>query len=63
MWPIGLEAMLGTLGLNVLLIDDEAATARTLALREPVDRAQQRFGNVQRASPAGPGRIHATPSA
>jgi hypothetical protein len=46
MWPIGLEAMLGTLGLKVLLIEDEAATARTLALRVPVDRANQRFGNV-----------------
>jgi hypothetical protein len=50
MWPIGLEAMLGTLGLKVLLIEDEAATARTLALRTPVDRANQRFGNVCRIS-------------
>jgi hypothetical protein len=48
MWPIGLEAMLGTLGLKVLLIEDEAATARTLAQRTLVDRAQQRFGNVSR---------------
>jgi hypothetical protein len=39
LWPIGLEAMLGTLGLKVLLIEDEAATARTLALRTPVVRA------------------------
>jgi hypothetical protein len=45
MWPIGLEAMLGTLGLKVILLEDEAATARTLALRVPVDRANQRFGN------------------
>ena len=44
-WPIGLKAMLGALGLNVFLIEDEAATARTLALRTPVDRANQRFGN------------------
>jgi hypothetical protein len=43
MWPIGLEAMLGTLGLKVLLLEDEAATARTLALRTPVDSRQQRF--------------------
>jgi hypothetical protein len=50
MWPIGLEAMLGTLGLRILLIEDEAATARTLALRTPVDRANQRFGNVCRIS-------------
>lgn len=50
MWPIGLEAMLGTLGLKILLIEDEAATARTLALREPVNRTQQRFGTVCRLS-------------
>jgi len=50
MWPIGLEAMLGTLGLKIVLIEDEAATARTLALREPVDSRQQRFGNVCRIS-------------
>ena len=45
--------MLGTLGLKILLID-EAATARPLKLREPADRAQQRFGNVSRlnGSPA-----------
>jgi hypothetical protein len=48
MWPVGLELMLATLGLKVLLIEDEAATARTLALREPVDRANQRFGNICR---------------
>jgi hypothetical protein len=50
-WPIGMEAMLGVLGLKVLLIEDEAATAKTLARREPVDRTQQRFGNVCRLSP------------
>jgi hypothetical protein len=49
-WPIGLEAMLGTLGLKIVVIEDEAATARTLALREPVDHRQQRFGNVCRIS-------------
>jgi hypothetical protein len=43
MWPIGLEAMLGVLGLKILLIEDETATARTLALRTPVDRANQRI--------------------
>jgi hypothetical protein len=48
MWPISLEAMLGVLGLKLLFVVDEAATARTLALRTPVDRAQQRFGNVSR---------------
>jgi hypothetical protein len=50
MWPVSLEAMLGALGLRVLLIEDEAATARTLAQRTPVDRANQRFGNVSRIS-------------
>jgi hypothetical protein len=51
MWPIGLEAMLGTLGLRILLIEDEVATARTLAQRIPVDRASQRFDNVSRLIP------------
>jgi hypothetical protein len=46
-WPISLDAMLGALGLAVILIEDEAATARTLARREkPVDRSQQRFGSA-----------------
>src|ERR1700732_2545866 len=48
MWPVALESMLGVLGLKILLIEDDAATARTLALRTPVDRANQRFGNVCR---------------
>jgi hypothetical protein len=34
------------LGLRILLIEDEAATARTLALRTPVQAQQQRFGNT-----------------
>ncbi len=50
MWPVSLEAVLGVLGLKILLIEDEAATARTLALRTPVDRTNQRFGNVCRIS-------------
>jgi hypothetical protein len=50
MWPVSLEAMLGVLGLQVLLIEDSAAAARTLALRTPVDSRQQRFGNVCRIS-------------
>jgi hypothetical protein len=45
-----LEAMIGALGMKILLIEDEAATARTLALRTPVDRRNQRFGNVCRIS-------------
>jgi hypothetical protein len=50
MWPIALESMLGVLGLKILLIEDDAATACTLALRTPVDRSNQRFGNVCRIS-------------
>ena len=42
--------MLGALGLKIVVIEDEAATARTLALRTPVDRANQRFGNCCRLS-------------
>jgi hypothetical protein len=51
MWPYALESMLGVLGLNILLIEDDVAAARTLALRTPVDRANQRFGNVSRLTP------------
>jgi hypothetical protein len=50
-WPFSLEALLGALGLKVILIEDEAATAKTLARREkPVNRSQQRFGNISRIS-------------
>jgi hypothetical protein len=49
-WPVSLDAMLGALGLQVILIEDPVATARTLALRTPVDRANQRFRNVCRIS-------------
>jgi hypothetical protein len=50
-WPVSLDSMLGALGLAVILIVDEAAAARTLALRDkPVNRSQQRFGNVSRIS-------------
>jgi hypothetical protein len=50
MWPIAFEATLGALGLEVIVIEDPAGTARTLALREPFDANQQRFGNVSRIS-------------
>jgi len=50
MWPASLDAILGTLGLRILIIEDEAAAARTIARREPVDCANQRFGNVCRIS-------------
>jgi hypothetical protein len=50
-WPLSLEALLGALGLQVVLIVNEEATAKTLARREkPVNRSQQRFGNVSRIS-------------
>jgi hypothetical protein len=45
MWPASLEAILGTLGLQIIIIEDPAATSRTLARRVPVDYAQQRFDN------------------
>ena len=48
MGMISLEIVLNTLGLKIVVIEDEAAAARTLALRTPVDRANQRFGNVSR---------------
>lgn len=51
MWSFAFEAVLGALGLQVIIIEDPAATARTLALREkPVNASQQRFGNVSRIS-------------
>jgi hypothetical protein len=50
MWSFAFEAILGTLGLRILIIEDEAAAARTIARRQPVDRANQRFGNVCRIS-------------
>ena len=56
-WPKGLGAMLDTLGLKVILIADDAAAARTLALRTPVDRANQRFDNVSRLTPKLPAPI------
>jgi hypothetical protein len=43
---VSLELMLGALGLKLILVEDPAATARTLARREPVQQRQQRFGNM-----------------
>jgi hypothetical protein len=43
--------MLGVLGLKILLIEDDATAARTLALRTPVQSNQQRFDNVSRLTP------------
>jgi hypothetical protein len=64
MWPVALEAMLGVLGLKIILIEDEAATARTIALRTLVNRSQQRFDNVSRFTPkllAPPSQIASPP--
>jgi hypothetical protein len=53
MWPASLEAILGTLGLQIIIIEDHAATARTLSRRVPVDHSNQRFDNkhISRAVP------------
>jgi hypothetical protein len=45
MWPASLEGILGTLGLQIIIIEDHAATSRTLSRRVPVDQANQRFDN------------------
>jgi hypothetical protein len=45
MWPAGLEAILGTLGLQIIIIEDHAATSKTLSRRIPVDQCNQRFDN------------------
>ena len=45
MWPASLEAILGTLGLQLIVVEDPAATSRTLSRRVPVDHSQQRFEN------------------
>jgi hypothetical protein len=44
MWPASLEAVLGALGLQIIVIVDHAAASRTLSRRVPVDRTQQRVG-------------------
>jgi hypothetical protein len=43
LWPASLELVLGALGLQIIVIEDHAATSRTLSRRIPVDRVQQRF--------------------
>jgi hypothetical protein len=53
MWPIALESIFGVLGLKILLIEDEAAAARTLALRSPVVSSHQRHGNRSRLKASG----------
>jgi hypothetical protein len=45
MWPASLEAILQTLGLQIIIIEDHAATSKTLSRRVPVDHANQRFDN------------------
>lgn len=57
MGMVSLENILAALGLKIILIEDEAAAARTLAVRTPVDSRNQRFGNVSRLTPKHPGEI------
>jgi hypothetical protein len=49
--PKTLGPLMQVLGLKLLVIEDEPATARTLALRTPVQSNQQRSGNVSRLTP------------
>jgi hypothetical protein len=49
MWPKSLEEILRTLGLQIIVIEDHAATSKTLARRAPVDARQQRFNNKSNA--------------
>jgi hypothetical protein len=51
MWPASLEAILGTLGLQIIIVEDYAATSRTLSRRVPVDQASQRFDNKSNSKP------------
>jgi hypothetical protein len=51
MWPASLEAILGALGLQIIIIEDHAATSRTLSRRMPVAHAQQRFDNKSNSAP------------
>jgi hypothetical protein len=52
MWPSSLEAILGTLGLQIIVVEDHAATSRTLARRVPANHRSQRFDN--KCNPAKP---------
>jgi hypothetical protein len=54
MLPTALDLMLEVLGLKILFVVDEVAEARTLALRDPVDRANQRFDNKCNSKPQVP---------
>jgi hypothetical protein len=45
LWPASLEAILGTLGLAIIVIEDHVATSRTLSRRVPVVQTHQRFEN------------------
>jgi hypothetical protein len=50
--PMSLGPTLETLGLRLMLVEDTAATARTRALRTPVSRSNQRFGNKNNSGPS-----------
>jgi hypothetical protein len=49
--PTTLKPILQALGLRLMVIEDDRETALTLAVREPVQSSQQRFGNVSRLTP------------
>jgi hypothetical protein len=54
MLPTSLDSVLGVLGLKIIFIVDEAATAKTLARRIPVVGFNQRFDNKCNAKPQVP---------
>jgi hypothetical protein len=47
---VSLGPTLGAIGCKLILVEDPAAAARTLARRKIVDQSNQRFGNKSRAS-------------
>jgi hypothetical protein len=50
---MSLGSTLGAIGCRLILVEDPAATAKTLSRRELVDRTQQRFGDYARGPKVG----------
>jgi hypothetical protein len=50
--PMSMGATLQTLGLRLMLIEDTAASQRTIARRTPVVSSHQRMGNKSNCKPA-----------
>jgi hypothetical protein len=48
---ITLGPTLGAIGCKLILVEDPAATAKTLARRKLVEESQQRFNNTSRSCP------------